>query len=111
MLMQMQASCRAAWVVHEAFAASLGRIAEELQWATTDSTRCFSLIEVREDHRAWGDGSIIVVGGLAAKPPVNKWMGSVSLADAAMTDNSAEYKILLFGLRKAQAYNLNWLHV
>ncbi|CAI5722171.1 unnamed protein product [Peronospora destructor] len=38
-------------------------------------------------------------------------MGSVSLAAVATTNNVAEYKGLLFGLRKAQAYNLNVLHV
>ena len=38
-------------------------------------------------------------------------MGSVSLATATTTNNVAEYKGLLFGLRKAQAYNLNGIHV
>ena len=27
-----EAVCRVAWVVHAAFAASLGRVAEELRW-------------------------------------------------------------------------------
>uniref|UniRef100_M4B269 RNase H type-1 domain-containing protein n=1 Tax=Hyaloperonospora arabidopsidis (strain Emoy2) TaxID=559515 RepID=M4B269_HYAAE len=38
-------------------------------------------------------------------------MGSVPLAAAATTNNVAEYEVLLFGFRKAQAYNLNGLHV
>ena len=57
-----------------------------------------------------GAGSIIVIGGLAAKPPVIKWMGSVSLAAAAKSNNVAECKGILFGLRNAQDYNLNGLH-
>uniref|UniRef100_M4B5W7 RNase H type-1 domain-containing protein n=1 Tax=Hyaloperonospora arabidopsidis (strain Emoy2) TaxID=559515 RepID=M4B5W7_HYAAE len=37
-------------------------------------------------------------------------MGSVSLAAAAKSNNVAECKGILFGLRNAQDYNLNGLH-
>uniref|UniRef100_A0AAV1VHX9 RNase H type-1 domain-containing protein n=1 Tax=Peronospora matthiolae TaxID=2874970 RepID=A0AAV1VHX9_9STRA len=58
-----------------------------------------------------GAGSTIAVGGLVTKPLFIKWVGSVSLAVAATTNNVAEYKGLLYGLRIAQAYNLNGHHV
>ena len=58
-----------------------------------------------------GAGFIIDVGGRDTKPLLILWMGSVSLATATTPNDVAEYKGLLFGLRKAQAYNRNGIHV
>ena len=109
---QDEAVCRAAWVIHAAFDGTSGRLTEEIRCR---DDRAYRILLFDGGERGnpgpGGAGSIIVVGGMASNPPAIIWMGSVSLAASATTNNVAKYKGLLFGLRKAQAYNLDGLHV
>ncbi|CAI5724437.1 unnamed protein product [Peronospora destructor] len=78
---QDAAVCRAAWVVHVAFAASSGRLTEELCWRDDrESTILFFDGGARGNPGPGGAGSIIIVGGMATKPPAILWMDGQRLA-------------------------------
>ena len=52
-----------------------------------------------------GAGAIIVTRADTPERPHVRWMCSVFLARSSTTNNVAEYKALLFGLRKASKYH------
>ena len=58
-----------------------------------------------------GAGAIIVTRADTPERPHVRWMCSVFLARSSTTNNVAEYKALLFGLRKASKYQLRHIHV
>ena len=58
-----------------------------------------------------GAGAIIVTRADTLERPHVRWMCSVFLARSSTINNVAEYKALLFGLRKASKYQLRRIHV
>ena len=58
-----------------------------------------------------GVGAIIVTSADTPERPQVRWMCSLSLERSSTTNCVAEYKALLFGLRKAFKYQLRRIHV